>query len=199
MKLNYTKEEAYEYLFFVLRTFGIVSAELEKCIRERTDVITIKKGQVMIEFGEAFTSCFFSFSGYVKGYKLGSEKEELVEWFMGKGKIIIRPKKFRDGEPSDGYIEALEDLVAVELPYEHFVWLMENFPDFKDIYSKARDYYYDLSLTREEMKNHVAEENLARLVNDHPGILEKASVGDIASYLGITREHYTRVRKESKL
>lgn len=199
MRVKYpTNEEVYTFMFAVLRTFGTISAELERCIRERTEVMRIKKNQVMVKPGQAFTSCFFSFSGYVKGYKCREDKE-LVEWFMGKGKIIIRPKSFHDGAPSDGYIKALEEVIAVELCYENFIWLIEHFPEFEAINTKALRYYYDLSLSREEMKNNTAEENLARLVHDHPGILEQASVGDIASYLGISREHYTRVRKSSGL
>ena len=89
MKPKYTIDEVYAFMFAVLRRFGPLSLALEIAIRERTEVKTLLKKQVLVRAGEMCTKCYFSFSGYLMGYKYIDGKE-LVQWFMGREHIVIR-------------------------------------------------------------------------------------------------------------
>ena len=46
------------------------------------------------------------------------------------------------------------------------------------------------------LNNQSAKEKYLRLLNEQPAIIQKASVQHIASYLGVTRETLSRIRKQ---
>ena len=46
------------------------------------------------------------------------------------------------------------------------------------------------------LNNETAKEKYLRLLKEQPNILQKASINDIASYLGITRRTLSRIRQE---
>ncbi|SIO49238.1 Crp/Fnr family transcriptional regulator [Chitinophaga niabensis] len=194
MKKDYSEENVHEFMFRVLEYFGSLSEELKSAIIDMTDIKRFRKNEVMAGLGTVCANCYFSYSGYVKGYKMVDDKQ-LVQWFMGPGKIIIRPESFHTQALSNGWIKAIEKVIAVELTYGNFTWLVDKFPEFKTINDKAVLYYYTLAEEREEMKGKNPEVNLEKLIRDNPGILEIASEEDIASYLGIDRKTLFRIKK----
>ncbi|MNY52491.1 hypothetical protein D3C86_1881680 [compost metagenome] len=46
------------------------------------------------------------------------------------------------------------------------------------------------------LSNESAKEKYMRMLKEQPAVVNKASVTDIASYLGITRRTLSRIRKE---
>jgi CRP-like cAMP-binding protein len=195
---QHPEEKIYEWMFKALSTFHPLSEALKQAIIDCTKIKYFYKSKVIMQANEVCSYCYFAYTGYVKGYKTGNGKQ-FVEWFMGPGSIIIRPESFHKRVLSKGYVSVLEDMAAIELSYENFVFLKEEFPAFRDINEKAVDHYYDLSLEREEMRNRTGEENLEVLLALHPRILEVAGVVNVASYLGITREGLAKIRKKSAL
>lgn len=185
----------YETMFRALSYFWPLSEELKLAIIDLTIIRRFSKNDVIEECGVVCRYCYFSYSGYVKGYKKIDDKY-LVQWFMGPGKILLRPESFHEQKLSNGWIKALEDMIVVELSYDNYAWLVENFPDFGEIDKKAVLYYYKLSEEREEMKGKTPEANLEKLMKDNPGILEIAREEDIASYLGIDRKTLFRIRQK---
>lgn len=189
------KDLVYDTMFKALSYFGQLSEELKLAIIAVTSIRRFWKNDVIEESGVVCRYCYFSYSGYVKGYKKIDDKY-LVQWFMGPGKIIIRPESFHEQKLSNGWIKALEDMITVELSYDNYAWLVENFPDFREIDSKAVLHYYKLAEEREEMKGKTPEVNLDKLMKDNPGILDIAREEDIASYLGIDRKTLFRIRQK---
>ncbi|WP_343303089.1 Crp/Fnr family transcriptional regulator [Chitinophaga niabensis] len=189
------RDLVYDTMFKALSYFGTLSEELKLAILGVTSIRRFWKNDVIEESGVVCRYCYFSYSGYVKGYKKIDDKY-LVQWFMGPGKIIIRPESFHEQKLSNGWIKALDDMITVELSYDNYAWLIENFPDFREIDSKAVLYYYKLAEEREEMKGKTPEVNLEKLMKDNPGILDIAREEDIASYLGIDRKTLFRIRQK---
>lgn len=189
------KEAIYKWLFAELSKFGTLSEELKLAIIAVTRVRRFWKNDVIAECAVVCSHCYFSYSGYVKGFKKVDDKW-MLQWFMGPGKIIIRPESFHKRELSNGWITALEDMVTVELTYENFAFLVEEFPDFREIDRLAVLHYYTLSEEREAMKSRNPEVNLEKLMKDNPGILDIAREEDIASYLGIDRKTLFRIRQK---
>ena len=46
------------------------------------------------------------------------------------------------------------------------------------------------------LNNETAKEKYMRLINEQPSVIHKATVEDIASYLGVTRRTLSRIRQE---
>ncbi len=195
MYKDYDKDLIYETMFRALSWFGYLSDELKQAIIGVTCIRRFRRNDVIAESGVVCRYCYFSYTGYVKGYKKIDDKY-LVQWFMGPWKIIIRPESFHEQKLSNGWIKAIEDMITVELSYENYAWLAENFPDFAEIDRKAVLYYYKLAEDREEMKGKPPEVNLEKLMKDNPGLLDIAREEDIASYLGIDRKTLFRIRQK---
>lgn len=194
----HSKEEIYEWMFKALSEFGPVSDELKLAIKSCTVLRFLRKNKVIMGAKEVCSCCYFSYTGYVKGYSIRNGRQH-IEWFMGPGSIIIRPESFHQRELSDGWVAVIEDMVAIELSYENFAFLKQKFPEFRDINENAVNYYYTLSLERGKMKDRTGEENLDVLLVLHPKILSIASSVDVASYLGITREGLAKIRRKTGL
>ena len=94
------------------------------------------------------------------------------------------------------YIEALEDTELLLISSEQFKKIInEN----KSLDSEVRKLYAEFAMTfsRRIMDLHTksAEQRYLKLIKSHPYLFQKAKLSHIASYLGITQQSLSRIRK----
>ncbi|WP_159471011.1 Crp/Fnr family transcriptional regulator [Dyadobacter sp. 3J3] len=99
------------------------------------------------------------------------------------------------GKPSQYNIEILEDSVVWSLQYHKIEPVFKKCPGVERLGRLLITNNY--LLLDERMKLFAfctAEERYERLLMQIPDILKKVKLGQIASYLGISQEHLSRIR-----
>jgi CRP-like cAMP-binding protein len=147
--------------------------------------------------GKICTEVAFIKKGTLRTYYLNEKSEEVTSCFCVENNLTTSYKSFVSQQPSEISIQAIED---TEL-------LIINYSDLQNLYQKsaiwqsigriiAERQYMVMEQYARVLCNETAKEKYLRLLKEHPSILNKASVNDIASYLGVTRRTLSRIRKK---
>jgi CRP-like cAMP-binding protein len=182
-------------LFQTLTFIAPLSAGLQQAFSNYiTEEKYAKKHRLLTE-GQVCKRVYFIKRGFARAYYLSREGKECTTWFMGTGDIMISVYSFLTQQPAAEYIEILEDSLIQSITWNQLQSIYADFPEYNYIGRIVTEKYYILSEQRALLlRTATAEERYRLLLNTHPDILQKASLGQIASYLCITQETLSRVR-----
>lgn len=187
----------YEQLFKVFSQFGSLSNSLKQAIVQNSKVAKIGKKQKLLGEGEKSDSIYFIVSGAVRIFYLNKEGVETNTWFLVENELVISVYSFFTSQPSFEYIETLEHCTFITLKKDKLDWLYQTFIEFNIIGRKLTELYY---IRNEAQANALrllsAKERYQQLLNTQPQLLQRVSLGHIASYLGISAETLSRIRKQ---
>ena len=184
-------------MFDVLLKMGALSASLQEAIVANSKLLSVKKRDCLLSYGQKSDSIYFIVNGAVRIYYLNSDGAETNTWFLFENEIIISVYSFFTSQPSFEYIEALENCILIEVKKERLEWLYQNFVEFNIVGRRLTEVYY---VRNEAQANALrmlsAKERYFQLINNYPALLQRVSLTHISSYLGISRETLSRIRKK---
>jgi CRP-like cAMP-binding protein len=173
--------------------------ELQICKRYFTPK-RLRKRQYLLQEGDVCNRLAFVEKGSLYSYSIDEKGVQHVIQFAFEGWWIADLYSFFTGERSKLNIEALEDSELLQLDREQHHNLLKNVPKYETytriVYQNA---YVALQRRIEGTIGLSAEEKYSRLLEQYPAILNKVSQHLIASYLGITPETLSRIRKQFSL
>ncbi|MEO1435040.1 MAG: Crp/Fnr family transcriptional regulator [Bacteroidota bacterium] len=157
---------------------------------------SIDKGKCFLKAGQRCDHLYFIQKGFVRVYYHDLEGREITHWFCGQDAAITSPFSFIKQEPNQLFFEALEDTYLVLLSASNIETLIEHSPRLHAAFRKLNA-EFAMVLSRRIMTIHTqtAEERYLRLLDEHPLLFQKAKLAHIASYLGITQQSLSRIRK----
>lgn len=150
----------------------------------------------MINSNERCDSMFFIKSGLMRGYYLDDGKE-VTNWFAKESEFATCFYAFITNKNSFEIIETLEDCELIEISYSSLQNLYTEFPETDRIGRIiTENYYIKLEERLLNLQFKTAKERYQSLSLSKPFLLQRASLGQIASYIGITQETLSRIRAE---
>jgi len=179
-----------------LSSIILVSKELEKEINSISKKIVIPKGNILLNIDERCENLFFIEKGLVRGYYFDEDKE-ITNWFAEQSEFATCFYSFIAGKPSFEIIQTLEDCELVQLSFSSLKNLYDKFPETERLGRIiTENYYIKLEERILNIQFKTARERYQKLSSSKPALLQRASLGQIASYLGITQETLSRIRSE---
>ncbi len=173
-----------------------ISQTLEREIHSVSKKVSLPKGHTLIDIGERCTSLFFIETGLVRGHYFDDGKE-ITNWFAQEEEFATCFYSFIAGKPAFEIIQTLEDCELTELNYTSLQKLYTHFPETERIGRIiTENYYIKLEERILSLQFKTAKERYHKLVLSKPELLQRASLGQIASYLGITQETLSRIRAD---
>ena len=173
-----------------------ISKELEVELNLISKKAKFKKGEIIIEVDERCSNLYFIEKGIVRGYYF-DEAKEITSWFAEEGDFATSFYSFISKEPSSETIQALEDCEVIQLSYSALQNLYTKFPETERIGRIITEsYYIKLEERMLNIQFKTAKERYDKLVSSNPSLLQRASLGQIAAYLGITQETLIRIRAD---
>jgi len=162
-----------------------------------SEVIKVKKKEQLLHIGDTSKYIYFIYQGAIRTYHLDSAGSETTSWLLFENEIVISVYGFFSQKPSFEAIEALEDSVLLRLNREKLNQLYIDVPSFNYIGRILTEQYY---IRSEEKANALrmlsAKDRYLRLIIQYPQIIQRVSLGHIASYLGITQHTLSRIRAQ---
>ncbi len=179
-----------------LSSFISISKPLEKEINTISKKISLQKGEIIINIDERCEQLFFVEKGLLRGYYFDEDKE-ITNWFSQEEEFATCFYSFIANKPSFEIIQALEDCELIQLNYTSLQDLYNKFPETERIGRMITEsYYIKLEERILNLQFKTAKERYQKLSSTKPSLLQRASLGQIASYLGITQETLSRIRSE---
>ena len=120
---------------------------------------------------------------------------EVTAWFSFPGHIVSAIDSFFTGQPSQYWIETLEDSTLCSVRNADIDRLYRDFPETERLGRLLiTENYLRLDERMKLFAFHTAEERYHLLLGQFHDILQRVPLGMIASYLGITPETLSRIR-----
>ncbi|WP_424989424.1 Crp/Fnr family transcriptional regulator [Flagellimonas sp.] len=157
---------------------------------------SVKRGALFLEAGQRCDYFYFVLKGLVRIYYHDLNGNEITHWFSSKNSMITSPFSFLKKEENILFFEALEDTELILITSEQLNTIISQFQStemaFRNLYAE-----FAMVLSRRviSIQTETAEERYLKLMKEHPYLFQKAKLGHIASYLGITPQSLSRIRK----
>lgn len=159
--------------------------------------IELKKGATLLQEGETVLYTHFVFSGCLRTYFIDDSGKEHTLQFAIKDWWISDYTAFFTGDQSLLNIECIQDATIYKLSRKHMEQLYVDIPKFETFFRKKLERRF-MTLQKRVLGNlaQTATERYLSFLRNYPSIEQNVKNYHIASYLGITTESLSRIRKE---
>jgi CRP/FNR family transcriptional regulator, anaerobic regulatory protein len=155
----------------------------------------LKKGEFILRGGEVCNHVTFLNKGFVRVYNVVND-EELTANFAFEGNYVTDYTSFVSRQPSLDNIVAMEDLEILQLNYNDMQAAYEKYPVWQKFGRLIAEYILIFATERSRTFLFLSpEERYLKLMKDRPKVIANVPLKYIASYLGITPEALSRIRK----
>lgn len=150
---------------------------------------------MLLTQGSICRRLYFVEDGALRGYYYLDDKE-ITHWFGFENDFVTSFHSFITGKPAVENIQLLEGSILWSIGREELDKLLNEFPDVERLLRIAYEKYY-LRLEERYVNSQFtsAKDRYESLLRQAPHIIERVALGQIASYLGISQETLSRIRK----
>ena len=156
--------------------------------------IVLSKNEYLITEGKTCRHLYFLQQGALRGYYT-LEGKEITHWFAFENDFVTSFHSFITQQPSVENIQLLEGSVLRRISKEILDGLLSEYREIEKLVRVVYENYY-IRLEERFINSHfkTASERYQDLLTQSPHIIERAPLGYIASYLGISQETLSRTR-----
>lgn len=162
------------------------------CVRERK----VKKGQFLVHEGAVSRCTNFVNEGSVRTYFIDMNGQEHIVQFAIEGWWISDLNSFIMQVPATFNVQAIEDCVILELPFESLEMLYEKVPKMERYFRVITQRAF-VSFQQRIVQNisMTAEDRYLAFQKKYPKIELRIPQKLVASYLGISAEFLSKIKK----
>lgn len=187
----------FELLLHKIKEKIQLTAEEEQLLSSFFVPKKLRKKQYLLQEGDICKHVAFVNSGILRSFTVNEKGNEYIMQFAFEGWWISDQFSFISGEPSLVYIEALEPTEILLLSKDSREDMFNRLPKIERFFRILLENHL-VSLQRRLMHSisYPAEIRYRQLLEIRPDIAQKVPQHMIASYLGITPETLSRIRKQ---
>ncbi len=180
-----------------LRTWNDLSDEDLNAIRKVSIEKSIRKSQSILHDGEVWKMNCFIAKGCFRLYRFGKDGVDHTMRFGVENWWMTDQESYNNNTPSLYNIEALATSHIIMWKKEEWEELLSQLPNLKNFQEKLSARAYETSQQRiYSLISNSAEEKYVEFQKTYPNVFNKVPLYMIASYLGMSRETLSRVRKD---
>lgn len=158
---------------------------------------TATKGTLLLKEGQIARQIYWVVKGTLRG-RIAPKDDFITTWLATKNMFCSAMPSFIKQKPSKESVEVLEDCELICLSHTDVHKLFDQTPEMSSIVRKMAEDAYIFSLSRNyEFQYLSAKERYDSFVAKYPSHLQNIPLGIIASYIGITQQSLSRIRKNS--
>src|SRR6187549_250052 len=182
-----------------LNYFYPLSEGIKDYFRKHTYSCSFRKGKLLLKAGEVCEHIYFIKKGAVRGFIKDGTKD-ITTWITAENEIVSSISSLDSKEPTLENMQAIENCDLLAIKYTDFQDLYNKFPEFNIVARKILQKYYQDAERRAFIARVANAEKKYRLFLTRYGHLaNRIPLKYIASFLGITLETLSRVRKRLSL
>lgn len=157
--------------------------------------LDVKRGQMLLQQGEVCKYVYFIAKGCLQVFVYDADMNETTRDVVVEDHWCSELISFGSAQAASENIRAVEPSVLLAIDRQGFGEMMESVPAFDQVYKQILEASYANSVYR--LNTFVAMSALERiqwLMQYRPGLMNRLSSKLIASYLGIHKDVYSRLK-----
>ncbi|WP_262893410.1 Crp/Fnr family transcriptional regulator [Spirosoma profusum] len=157
----------------------------------------MKRRQAILQEGFPCRHYSFVVEGCFRMYKIDSKGTEHNLQFAAENEWIADIGSFHSGRPSQLFIEAIEPSIILQIDKEDLYFLYTNIPKLDRIFKVIiENKYVELQNRVLQTISSTAQERYLTFLEQYRNLALRLPNTQIASYLGITPEFLSKIRKD---
>ncbi|MCA6362283.1 MAG: Crp/Fnr family transcriptional regulator [Bacteroidetes bacterium] len=172
-----------------------LSDEDRLVLEKEIEVKHFPKGTVLLREGEIARECYFVLSGCIREYQLINGEEKTTAFFT-EGEAAASLISFSQQLPASHFFVCEEDTTATAGGPGSEEQFLARHPKFAEVIRIMLEQSFG------KMKDNFArfitsspEQRYLQLLEQRPGLLQRVPQHQLASYIGVTPESLSRIRK----
>jgi CRP-like cAMP-binding protein len=157
----------------------------------------IRRRQFLLQAGDVCKSLAFVSNGCLRSYSVDNKGEEHIVQFAIEDWWISDMKSFLTNQPSTYNIDALEDselLLIDKVSQDKLCCAIPKFEHYFRMLLESNSSAAQLRIS--DFISSSAEDRYLNFLKTYPKLVQRVPQSQIASYLGITPQSLSRIRKE---
>lgn len=177
-----------------LSNYMPLDEELKQVIEESSMIKHFQKGTILLRQGDRSNECYLVLKGCIKSYVLKDGSERIIEFYTEEQPVS--PITYGTNVPSDHFLECIEDTIATVSTPEMETEMLVKYPRLESVCRAMSEVMLSKQQqTFTQFKTNTPEERYLELLKNRGDLVNRLPQTQIASYLGITPESLSRIRK----
>jgi CRP-like cAMP-binding protein len=186
----------YDRYFQIFNSKILLTEEDQELIKNYLTLKKLRKKQYLLQEGDVCKSVAFVEKGALRLYKVNADGSEHIVQFALEGQFITDLYSFFTNEPSIFNIDAIEESELVLITRSASDELRKRSPQYQEfIFQATSEAYIQLERRMTSAISLSLEERYKEFTENNPNIVQRLPQHMIASYMGLTPETLSRVRK----
>ena len=158
--------------------------------------LMLRKSDYFVQEGKVCRRMGFIAEGVMR-YCMNREGEDITCYFVCENNFAGDPDSYLSQRPSDKNMQALTDCTLFVITYDNYKKLQKVLPRFNEITGAINHrVMMHLLMQRDFLQHADAISKYREFISKFPHILQRVSLSYIASFLGITQQSLSRLRKQ---
>lgn len=181
----------------LFQSFKIFSEQEITDVLECFVIRRLGKDDIFVHEGEKCSEIAFIQSGIFRSYLYSENGKETTFCFRFPNDLLASYSSFITGKPSVETIQAISNAELMILKKAKIEELSENNQSWTRFLKLiAEQEYIELEKRFFQFQRENASQRYKMLIKNHPDYVQNIPLQYLASYLGITQRHLSRIRKE---
>lgn len=187
-----------QFFDFLEETRHIPLADVEK-INRYLQTRRVKEGEVLIEAGQYARELYFVINGILKINGVNSKGDVVIRFFIPENRLCTILYSFQNNVPATESVIAACDSEVIVLTHK----LLDNINNEVPYFKALLDGIMQQALLKKIaiMSAYLGEDATTRYLSflkQQPNVVNRVSLNDVASYLEITPQSLSRIRRAIK-
>ena len=179
--------------------FHPLSDGIKDYLRNHSYSCSFRKGKLLLKAGEICENIYFIKKGAVRGF-IKEGAKVITTWITAENELVSSISALDAREPALENMQAIENCELLGLNYADFQDLYIRFPEFNIVARKIlQKYYKDAEGRAFIVRLTNAEKKYRLFITRYGHLANRIPLTYIASFLGVTLETLSRVRKRLSL
>lgn len=184
-----------EGLFGLLSSIHPLTPAFREAIEKKLTGLSLPKDYMLLEAPRVADHAYYLTTGFAMTYSFVNGEKQ-IDGFWRAGQIMFSARSLFEQTPSREYIQLVQQSDVLCVSYSSIMSLFETFPEANFIYRVVMNQYYEHARERiRDLQLLSAVDRHTKLLRDYHGIEQLLPQEYIASYLGITPQSLSRIRR----
>lgn len=181
-------------LFDFIAQYMPLLEEEKKAILDLDIFKTYKKGTILLKEGQLSYDGYFVIKGCIRCYYVIDGEEKTTAFYTESQSLS--PLCIVNNKPSEYYVSCVEDSIITVANPEMEKNIFKKFPRFETLCRVlSEELLAKNQASFDDFKTSTPEQRYLNLLKTRPDLLQRVPQYQIASYLGMTPQSLSRIRK----